>query len=63
MDPYKAVIIAVFLIGVFSLFSGLFFMLKGRDGEKKTVRAYGFRVGFSIFAFLLAIALTLWQQH
>ena len=63
MDPYKVVVIAAFVVGVASLFSGLFFMLKGRGGEEKTVRAYGFRVGFSIFAFLLAIALTIWRQY
>ncbi len=48
-------IIAVFVLILASLFSGLYFMMKDKGNGTRTVKALSFRVGLSVALFLLIL--------
>ncbi len=48
------VIIAIFAI-IFSLGSGMVFLLKDKSGSKRTVKALTFRIGLSVALFVLLL--------
>ena len=50
---FKIAIVALLLIIVGSLASGLVFMLRDRGRSERTVRALTWRIGLSLVAFLL----------
>jgi succinate dehydrogenase/fumarate reductase cytochrome b subunit len=50
----KIIIIGLMLAIVFSLFQGLFYLVRGKDkGSKKVVNALSWRIGLSILLFIL----------
>jgi phosphatidylglycerophosphate synthase len=50
----KVIIIVLMLAIVFSLFQGLYFLVRGKDkGSKKVVNALSWRIGLSILLFIL----------
>ena len=53
---FKIIVILLFLTILFSLSSGLVFMIKDKGHTKRTVKALTFRIGLSVFAFLLLMA-------
>jgi hypothetical protein len=60
----KIVIALAFMAIIGSLLSALFFMMRDKGRTRNTVRALGFRVGFSIalFVFLLVAHQLGWIQ-
>lgn len=50
---FKIAVVALLLIIVGSLASGLVFMLRDRGRSERTVRALTWRIGLSLVAFLL----------
>jgi uncharacterized membrane protein len=60
----KIVIALAFMAIIGSLMSALFFMMRDKGRTRNTVRALGFRVGFSIalFVFLLVAHQLGWIQ-
>ena len=54
--PIKIIIILLFLTILLSLSSGLVFMIKDKGHTKRAVKALTFRIGLSVFAFLLLMA-------
>jgi O-antigen/teichoic acid export membrane protein len=51
----KIVILLAFVAIIASLFSALVFMIRDKGRTRNTVRALGFRVGFSIALFVFLI--------
>ena len=49
----KIVVVLLFLSVLVSLSSGLVFMVKDKSDTNRTVKALTFRIGLSVFAFLL----------
>lgn len=52
----KLLIIAVMLTILVSLGSGLFFLIKDKNGERRVMRALTVRISLSVFLFLLLLA-------
>ncbi len=52
----KIIVILLFFTILFSLSFGLVFMVKDKGQTKRAVKALTFRIGLSIFAFLLLFA-------
>ncbi len=52
---YKILLIVVFLIALFSLGQGLYFLMTDKDQGKRTVRALTRRIGFSVLLIVLII--------
>ncbi len=52
----KIVLVVLLGLVIISLFSGLFFMYRNKGDPKRMVNALKLRVGFSVIAFLIAIA-------
>lgn len=52
----KIIIILLFLTILFSLSSGLVFMVKDKGHTKRAVKALTFRIGLSVFAFFILMA-------
>lgn len=50
---FKIVIIVMFLLIGYSLFSALYYMMKGDKHDPKMVKSLTWRVALSIFLFLL----------
>ncbi len=53
---FKIIVILLFLTVLFSLSSGLVFMINDKGHTKRTVKALTLRIGLSVFAFLLLMA-------
>ena len=51
----KIIIIILFLLILGSLASALFHLLVSKETNNKTVRALTYRIGLSVFAFILII--------
>lgn len=51
----RIVIAIAFGLILFSLGSALFYLMRDKGASDKTVRALGFRVGFSIALFILLV--------
>jgi hypothetical protein len=49
----KTIVILLFLTVLVSLSSGLVFLVKDKGNTNRTVKALSFRVGLSVFAFLV----------
>ncbi|MBL8520584.1 MAG: twin transmembrane helix small protein [Betaproteobacteria bacterium] len=52
----KILIVALLLLVVASLFSGLYFMYRDKSGTRRTVNALTLRIALSVFTFLLIMA-------
>jgi len=50
---FKFIILIMFLLIGYNLFSALFRMMKGEKSDPKVVKSLTWRVGLSIFLFLL----------
>lgn len=62
----KFLIIAVLLIILFNLGSGLYYLLRDKGKSERTVKALTWRIGLSLLLFILlfvAFALGLIQPH
>ncbi|HBG31114.1 twin transmembrane helix small protein [Candidatus Macondimonas diazotrophica] len=62
----KTIIVVIFLGILYSLGSGLYFLLKDEKGERRTVQALTWRIGLSIALFvliLIGIATGVIQPH
>ncbi|HBG50968.1 twin transmembrane helix small protein [Candidatus Macondimonas diazotrophica] len=62
----KTIIVVIFLGILYSLGSGLYFLLKDEKGEGRTVQALTWRIGLSIALFvliLIGIATGVIQPH
>jgi len=55
----KYFVAVAFILIIGSLASAVFFLLRGKGGDPRMVRALGMRVGFSILLFL--IILVIWK--
>jgi hypothetical protein len=55
----KYFVAVAFILIIGSLASAVFFLLRGKGGDPRIVRAFGMRVGFSILLFV--IILVLWK--
>lgn len=51
----KVLIVLAFLLIVASLFSALFYLSKDRGASNRTAKALTFRIGLSIFLFIMLI--------
>lgn len=51
----KLLIIILLIAVIFSLFSGLFFLVKDESGKKRTVKALTWRIGLSLVALLVIV--------
>lgn len=51
----KAIIIIFMLVILFALGSGLYFLICDQDKTSRTVKALSWRIGISLFLFLLLI--------
>jgi hypothetical protein len=51
----RILVAIAFLLILFSLGSALFYLMRDKGTSNKTVRALGFRVGFSVALFLALI--------
>ncbi len=51
----KVIIVLIMLAIVYSLFSGLYFLVKDQGKSKRTVNSLSWRIGLSIGLFLLLI--------
>ncbi|MBL8514139.1 MAG: twin transmembrane helix small protein [Betaproteobacteria bacterium] len=52
----KFLIVALLLLVVASLFSGLYFMYRDKSGGKRTVNALTVRIALSVLTFLIVMA-------
>lgn len=51
----KVIIVLIMLAIVYSLFSGLYFLVKDQGKSKRTVNSLSWRIGLSIGLFLLLV--------
>lgn len=64
--PLKLIIITLLILIGVSLFSGLFFLVRDQGKSKNVVKSLSWRVGLSVFLFILLILLFLFgviQPH
>ena len=52
----KLIVLVVFFAVLVSLGSGLFFLVKDQDGERRVMRALTVRISLSVLLFLLLLA-------
>jgi len=52
---FKLLVIAILLIILFSLFSGLFFLVKDQGSSTRTVKALTLRIALSVALFALLL--------
>ena len=57
--PLKFVIITLLILIGLSLFSGLFFLVRDQGQSKNVVKSLSWRIGLSVFLFILLILLFL----
>ncbi|MBS37326.1 MAG: hypothetical protein CMO26_15555 [Thiotrichales bacterium] len=53
----KVIIVIIFLSILASLFSALFYMVKDRGENSRTLKALSFRIGISVGLFILLLVL------
>jgi branched-subunit amino acid transport protein AzlD len=51
----KWIVVIAFLLIIGSLVSAMFFLIRDRGRSRNTMRALGFRVGFSVLLFLIIV--------
>ena len=51
----RLIIIAIFLAILYSLFSGMYFMIRDKGDSTRNVKSLTIRIGLSIFLFALLI--------
>ncbi|TAL87703.1 MAG: twin transmembrane helix small protein [Rhodanobacter sp.] len=52
---YKAALVVVLLVVIFSLGQALYFMMKDKDDDKRTVWALTRRIGLSLFLIAMVV--------
>lgn len=52
---FKLLVIAILLLILFSLFSGLFFLVKDQSGSTRTLKALTLRIALSVALFALLL--------
>jgi uncharacterized iron-regulated membrane protein len=63
---FKILIVLLFLAVVVALFSGLYFLMKDRDGSKRIVTALSWRVGLAatlVALIVIGVATGLLEPH
>lgn len=53
----KVIVVVIFLGILVSLFSGLFYMVKDRGENSRTLKALSYRIGLSVALFMLLLLL------